>query len=162
MQPRRKPHRLPDEHYHGQICVAFTPCEQHRKPELANDLIHAAMRDRLARAATKHNCTVPIYTVMPDHMHVLMLGADQTSRPKDAMESFKMSAGRWLRYNRPDLKLQHDFHDHIVRWSEGWRSQARYIALNPCRAGLADHPEQYPYTGSIGYDLNDIIGDAFH
>ena len=162
MPPRRKPHRLPDEHYHGQVCVSFTANEVNWKPELANDPIHRALRSSLERAAKTHNCTVPIYTLMPDHMHVLMLGADETSRPKDAMDNFKLLSGRWFYSHRRDLHWHHDFHDHIVRWSEGWRTQARYIALNPCRAGLAEHPEQYPYTGSIGYDLKDIIGDAFH
>ncbi len=161
MHPRRKPHRLPEEAYHGPVCVSFTACEAHRKPLLANDIIHAALHERLARAASKHLCTVPIYTLMPDHLHVLVLGTDETSRPKDAMDSFKMSSGRWFRYNRPDLSFQHDFHDHIVRRHEGWASKARYIARNPWRAGLVGGERQWPYTGTIGYNLDDVLEEAF-
>ena len=64
MRPiREKPHRLPDVFYHGQKCVAFTACESEnlRQPLLANDAIHAMVRETLATAANLHRCTVPVY-----------------------------------------------------------------------------------------------------
>jgi putative transposase len=148
--------------YHGQICVAFTANEHRRQPLLAEPQIHVALRSCLQRAAEKHGCTVPIYTIMPNHMHILMLGADDTSRPKDAMDTFKSLSGRWFYTHRRDLHWAHDFYDHIVRYNEGWRAQARYIALNPVRAKLVEHPEQWPFTGAIGYDTDDILREAFH
>jgi REP element-mobilizing transposase RayT len=98
---------------------------------------------------------------MPDHLHVVILGLDRTSRVKRAMEAFKESSGTWLKYNRPNVEWQDDFYDEIVRGSKGWAQQIRYVALNPVRAGLAEHIHAYPFTGSIGCDLDESCSTRF-
>lgn len=158
---REKPHRLPDIHYVGRKCVAFTACELNRKPLLANDAIHAMVRETLSNAAKQYGCTVPVYCLMPDHLHVLLYGQTATSRAKDAMIRFKRDSGMWLEEHRPDLEWQEDFYDHIVRRSEGWETQARYFALNPVRKGLAEDIFAWPYTGSVGYDRDEVLLDAW-
>ena len=162
MRPiREKPHRLPDAYYVGQKCVAFTACENRRQRRLANDEIHAMVRDTLANATTMHGCTVPVYCLMPDHLRVLLYGTTPQSRAKDAMIRFKRDSGMWLAANRPDLEWQEDFYDHIIRRSEGWEVQARYAALNPVRARFAEDIFAWPYTGSIGYDRDEVLLDAW-
>ena len=158
---REKPHRLPDVHYHGRKCVAFTAVEAKRRPRFATPEIHDAVREALLSAGERHGCLVPIYTLMPDHLHVLFLGRDEHSRAKAAMDRFKWEFGIWLGQNRPDLDLQKDYYDHIVRRSQGWEGQARYLALNPVRKGLASDVFGWPYTGSIGYDLQEVLLDAW-
>ena len=98
---------------------------------------------------------------MPDHLHVLLYGTTPQSRAKDAMIRFKRDSGMWLAANRPDLEWQEDFYDHIIRRSEGWEVQARYAALNPVRARLAEDIFAWPYTGSIGYDRDEVLLDAW-
>lgn len=78
-----------------------------------------------------------------------------------AMERFKQKSGEWLAVRHPELAWQKDFYDHIVRAKEGYEAKARYIALNPVRAGLATDVYGYPFTGSIGYELREIIEDAW-
>ncbi len=89
----------------------------------------------------------------------MIQGTGQHSRPKQAMDEFKETTGLWLSRNRPDLAWQKDYHDHIVRRSEDWRRHAFYILNNPVRADLAVDPYEYPYTGSIGYDLQEMLAD---
>jgi putative transposase len=161
MQPRRRPHRLPQDRYLGRVCVAFTACEKNRRSGFAAPEVHVAFRECLERAALSHACTVPIYTLMPDHMHMLLLGDSEASRPYIAMCDFKILSGRWLHRRMPHLHWQHDFYDHVVRWSEGWRVQAKYIALNPVRSGLAADAADWPYTGAIGHPIEEILNDAF-
>lgn len=158
---RERPHRLPDVMYHGQKCVAFTACEIHRRPQLTSDVIHDMVRESLAAAADQFGCTVPVYCLMPDHLHLLHCGQTPQSRAKDAMVRFKRDSGIWFAEHRPELEWQKDFYDHIVRRSEGWESQARYLALNPVRAGLATDIFEWPYTGSIGYERDEVLLDAW-
>ena len=115
----------------------------------------------LASATAMYECLVPIYTFMPDHLHVLVTGTTDGADSLAAMEKFKDLSGWWLYRHRPKLKWQKDFYDHSVRYHEGWETQARYIALNPVRRGLAKDGASWPFTGSIGYDVKDILGDAF-
>ena len=158
---REKPHRLPDVFYHGQKRVAFTACENRPQPLLANDAIHAMVCETLADAAARHGCTVPMYCLMPGHLHVLLYGTSPQSHAKNALEGFKWASSMLLAANRPDLEWQEDFYDHIVRRSEGWEVQARYAALNPVRIGLANDIFAWPYTGSIGYDREEVLLDAW-
>ena len=97
---------------------------------------------------------------MPDHLHVLLLGETDASDSKRSVDRFKASSGWWLYRHRPEIHWQKDYWDHVVRTYEGWEAQARYISGNPVRAGFIDDPLEWPYTGSIGYDVRETILDA--
>jgi REP element-mobilizing transposase RayT len=110
-------------------------------------------------AAVRHKCKVPVFTLMPDHMHALVVGETESSDTLAMMRSFKIRTGIWLKAHGMPFRWQKDFDDHVVRFDEGWRQQARYIALNPVRKGWVEFPEDWPHTASIGYELGDILGD---
>ncbi|MGV3616638.1 MAG: transposase [Fimbriimonas sp.] len=97
---------------------------------------------------------------MPDHLHMIVSGMTDGAAPKRAMEAFKRDSGMWLARHRPDLRWQWNFHDRILRRKE-IAAACRYIALNPVRAGLAEDIHAWPFTGSIGFDLNEVLLDAF-
>ncbi|AIE86059.1 hypothetical protein OP10G_2691 [Fimbriimonas ginsengisoli Gsoil 348] len=40
-----------------------------------------------------------------------------------------------------------------------WKRHAFYILQNPIRAGLVADPYEYPFTGSIGYELAQMLLD---
>ena len=54
---------------------------------------------------------------------------------------------------------QSDFYDHIFRRDESFANQIRYIANNPVRRGLVENWEHYPCTGSIGFNLKELLSD---
>ncbi len=162
MEPvRARKHRLPESAYRGKKCVAITAVEIQRRPILSNDQIHNAVRDCLSSACSRFNCLVPIYCIMPDHLHVLILGEAEASEPKKAIERFKWEIGSWFVNHQNPARFQKDFYDHIVRRSEGWESQARYIALNPVRRQLVMDIVSWPYTGSIGFDLEEFLLESW-
>lgn len=96
---------------------------------------------------------------MPDHLHVLILGTLEESRPKEAMDLFKGRTGSWLAEHHPGVRWQKNYYDHVIRGKDDWRSHAAYVMLNPVRAGLVGDPFDYPFTGSIGCNLLDVFWD---
>jgi len=141
--------------------VAFTACVEERKQIFNEVEIMSAFLPLLGKSAQQFGCAVPLYTFMPDHFHVLMIGELPGSDLKGAMDKFKTLSGRWFYRYRLELHWQKGYWDHVVREFEGWRSQARYIAANPCRAGLSRDVFDWPYTGSICSDLNEVLLDVF-
>jgi len=156
---RAKKHRLPDAAYYGQRTVSITACTEHRKPFLVEPEIFAAMMATLREVTQKYRCLVPVYCFMPDHVHMLVQGRETTSRPKQAVDDFKGISGLWLEVNQPQYEWQEGYYDHILRSDDDWRRQAFYIFQNPVRKGLIIDPYEYPFTGSIGYDLQTLFAD---
>lgn len=155
----RRPHRLPDEAYVGRRVVSFTACERDRRPLLANPAVFKMVGECLAEGCRRHLCTVPVYVVMPDHLHAMVLGSEDASDSRRAMIEFKRLSGIAMRH-RFEARWQEGFHDAVV-WRGQWGTKARYIAQNPYRAGLVSPDEVWPYTGAVGHDLQEVLLDAF-
>jgi len=157
---REKPHRLSREHYRGDVNVVFTVCVA-RKVELFTDnevvFVFVAL---LTKSVKKYGCIVPVYCFMPDHIHLLVSGQSESSDAWAAVVLFKQETGFWLGKHRPEIRWQKDFFDHIIRREEDLGAQVRYIAGNPVRKGLVRDWREYPFTGAVGVDLNDIVGSA--
>ncbi len=93
---------------------------------------------------------------MPDHVHIMFKGQGESSDALAAMSKFKLLSGLWM--CRKKLSgWQKNFYDHGLRGHEDWRNHVRYIANNPVRRGLVIEALTYPYTGSIGCELAEIL-----
>ena len=57
----------------------------------------------------------------------------------------------------PGVHWQKGFYDNILRSKETLATQVRYIAENPVREGLVTEWSSYPYTGSLGFDLQGVV-----
>lgn len=134
----------------------FTPHSKYARRGLSRPQTVERMVEFLARAVELNDCVVPVYCFMPDHAHLMIKGLEESSDTLAAMTKFKTLSGTWLHGKRLP-KWQANFYDHVVRYGEDWRIQARYIAENPVRAGLASDWTRYPFTGAIGCDLQDIV-----
>lgn len=91
------------------------------------------------------------FVIMPDHLHVLLTPAGDTSLEK----AVQMIKGRAAHRIRKELPFgfpvwQPGFHDRWIRTSEEFRSRLDYIAKNPVTARLAESVCEYPYSSSIG------------
>lgn len=94
---------------------------------------------------------------MPDHLHLILRGLTDDSDTWAAMTAFKLQSGLLLKRSGKGLHWQKDFYDHVIRTGEDARSQARYIAANPCRAALVEYWQEWPYTGSIDESVEDWL-----
>jgi len=89
-----------------------------------------------------------------------MRGSTPHSDVKPAMDHFKTHSGRWFNRQKLGCHWQESYWDHIISPDRDWKEQVNYIAHNPVRAGLVADFRLWPYTGSIGHDLSEILVEA--
>ncbi|WP_445393988.1 REP-associated tyrosine transposase [Stenotrophomonas maltophilia] len=88
------------------------------------------------------------WVIMPDHLHWLM--ELRTGTLAGCMQILKSRSGRSIA-TRVDANVpiwQPGYYDHALHSDECLHTQARYIAANPVRAGLATRIAEYPYAWS--------------
>ena len=157
MKVKERRHRLPREFYKGEISVAFTLCLNKNiqgfiKPEIVS--IFTAI---LSSAASKTDCIVPVYCFMPDHQHLIVSGMHNNSDIWKTVVIYKQKTGFWMSTNKTEVKWQKDFYDHILKRHEDIAVQVRYILDNPIRKGLVSSWQEYPFKGSIGCNMEDVL-----
>lgn len=152
-----RPPRLDRSKYLGEISVACVACVDGRYPVFVDqDEFVLACVAKLRDLAAQFKVNVPIFCFMPDHIHILIQGYDGDSDALTCMERFRQYLGFEV-YKRKLPPFQPGFYDHIIRASEDWRNQARYIAFNPVRGGLVESWTSYRYVGSLHGDVRDLF-----
>jgi REP element-mobilizing transposase RayT len=94
--------------------------------------------------------TLLAWVLMPDHWHGLVELGEDESLP-DLMRAFKANVSRRLRVHWPELGpvWGKSFHDRALRHEEDAIALARYIVLNPVRAGLVCKIGDYPFWNAV-------------
>lgn len=100
-------------------------------------------------ACARYELSCPIYTLMPDHWHLVWLGlaeaSDQLNATAFLRKNIKLALG--------PAQLQDRAHDHVLRDHERERdafmATCHYIRENPVRAKLAEAWTQWAFTGAM-------------
>jgi len=132
----------------------------------ANDWLlpefHAAFRELMLHTAVREQLLCPIYTLMPDHAHVIWMGTSSESDQRNASVFLR----KHLEPKLAPRRWQRQPHDHVLRDEERKRgafaATCHYIAENPVRAGLVKDAAAWNYTGCVvpGYpDLHPLKDD---
>ncbi|MBN0987758.1 MULTISPECIES: REP-associated tyrosine transposase [Amphritea] len=130
----------------GQIyLVTFVTLQ--RKPVFKDFELGRLFVDVLRRES-EHSETLA-FVVMPDHVHWLVqLKSKLLSR---TVQSVKSVSSRKIKSqiisNGP--VWQDGFHDHAVRNGDDLASIARYLVMNPVRAGLVSSVKEYPLWDAV-------------
>jgi REP element-mobilizing transposase RayT len=95
---------------------------------------------------------------MPEHLHILIKGTKESSDTWRVITQFKQRTGYWLS-KHTTADWQKNFFDRILRSDDALSTQVWYIVNNPVRRGLVEKWEDYPYTGSIGFELKQLLSD---
>lgn len=153
-QPRR-PHeylrRLSPECYCGRAYVHWTMTVEARCTGWLDDRAHALWREVLLHVAHRYALAVPVYCLMPDHAHVLLMGLSEVSDQRHAVAFLR-------RYTAPmfavvEVAWQKQAFDHVLREQEREREAfaavVAYILANPVQAGLCAEAGLWPYSGSV-------------
>lgn len=98
------------------------------------------------------------FVVMPDHFHVLLTPAQDTTLERavqliEGSTSYRIR--RELSHRWP--VWQPGFYDHRIRDLLDWQKHVRYIEQNPTKRKLVLHPADYPYSSASNRDQLDPL-----
>jgi putative transposase len=145
----RKNIRLPAADYLGRREYFFTLCFHNRRHLGQNTRIAQWLIARLRQHANKRNFFVHAYCIMPDHMHLLAVGAKDDSNAVAFIESFKQETAHGFSKRTHRRLWQFKYYDHILRYRDSTEGVAWYIWMNPVRKGICRAPAEYPFLGSF-------------
>lgn len=150
--------RLAPEYYRGRAFVHWTLTLEHRTTGWLTPAFHQQWRLLLLHACHRYSLVCPAYVLMPDHMHLLWLGLDETCSDQRVAIGFLRQQ---LRAYLAPADWQRQTFDHVLREPErergAFQTVAHYILENPVRAGLVARWQDFAFTGCCvaGYpDLN--------
>jgi putative transposase len=146
---RRTNIRLPAERYVGRRLYFVTLCFHNRRRFGANPRIARWIIARLRKHAAACEFFVHAYCIMPDHVHMLVGGAVESSNMLKFVMSFKQETSLEFAARTHHPLWQFKYYDHILRGRDSADRVAWYIWSNPVRKGLCDTPAAYPFLGSF-------------
>jgi putative transposase len=127
----------------------ITACAHQRNPVLNNAPVHAAFQD-FAQLAASRGVFVGNYVLMPDHLHLFAAFSPDAMLVSPWIKSMKNFLSKTLREQGvPAPHWQKGFFDHVLRSEDSYIEKWNYVACNPVRAGLVEHPEEWPFRGEI-------------
>ena len=102
---------------------------------------------KLTATAAKNSVTFVAYVLMPNHYHLLLIQQSGGSIP-DMMEALGTSTAKRFnaKYGHVGHLFQGPYRYALVTTTVGIAEVARYIHLNPVRAGLAKLPEEWEWS----------------
>ncbi len=129
--------------------VFWTHTIEERTTGWLNERFHGAFREVLIHACARYEVACPIYTLMPDHWHLVWMGLRDWSDQRLATRFLREHLAEKLR----PAQLQDRAHDHVAREEERKRgvfgAMCEYVRENPVRAGLVEGWEMWPYSGAV-------------
>jgi putative transposase len=137
---RRRPvHTAIRDRFNTATIVFLTVCTKDRRPVLANDVAHTALREAWQLHPTWF---VGRYVIMPDHVHLFCSPTTSLGSPLSAWVKFWKS--NFARQTEQVGAWQRDFWDTQLRRGENYETKWRYVLQNPVRAGLVAALEDWP------------------
>jgi len=152
-----KKHRLNRDRYIGHIRVSFTLCIKGRSKIFIESNIVDIFNNILKYELEKQRVSNWIYLYMPDHLHLILEGKEESSDLWRSVVSFKQKTGYWLSKNKTAIRWQKDFYDYIHRKDDDLKKHIRYVLENPIRKKIVVNWDEYKFKGSLDYKLSDII-----
>jgi REP element-mobilizing transposase RayT len=100
----------------------------------------------LASTVARYHVLCHAYCLMGNHYHALLETPEGNLSRAMRQLNGVYGQGFSRRHERPGHVLQGRFHAQVVDRDTYLREVCRYIVLNPVRASLVAHPEQWPWS----------------
>jgi REP-associated tyrosine transposase len=128
-----------------------------RVADVADIVVQCILRYRSQGAYLLHE-----FVVMPNHLHLLLTPAENTTLEK-ALQLIKGGSSHEIHGQRGHKMeiWQAGFHDWTVRDAADYEARASYIRLNPVAARLVERPEQWAYGSASGRFSLDAAPEFF-
>ena len=123
-----------------------------KEPYFKNHKYAEVFTDLVKKTSEEKNNRLYAYCVMPDHIHILV----ESSGDCSITEYIRLVKGRFsahCRKARWDIRLQRSFYDHLLRKEEDIEEVSKYIIGNPVRAGIEYSYGNYPFAGSLVFNI---------
>ncbi len=136
----------------GQIYL-LTTVTQHRAPLFANWRTAALVCRQLHEPHLWRDAQLLCWVLMPDHLHVIVaLGAGESL--SKLMQRVKALTSAAAKLGGTESSSQArvwmpGFHDRALRREEDLLAVARYVVMNPVRAGLVRRVGDYPFWDAV-------------
>ncbi|TLS67497.1 transposase [Mariprofundus erugo] len=137
------------------------------------DAIFAADEDyqfyleKLAMVCERFDCQLHAYVLMPNHVHLLM-----TPNTGNGIGKVMQSLGRYYvqyfnrQYQRTGTLWEGRYRSTVLDSEAYLMACSRYIELNPVRAGMVEHPGEYPWSSyeynAQGYESDLVTAHALY
>ena len=143
--------------YTGKQAYFLTFCTHERRPLFTNPEAVSLVGMQFLRAAGERQFEMTAYCFMPDHVHMLVHGLDDSSDCKGFIKSAKQYSGfHFKRCHLQQLWQRYGF-ERVMRDEGEVAFTVGYIVANPVRAGLVEHPSNYPHLGSQRYTVSELL-----
>lgn len=108
--------------------------------------------DWLTEYAAKAGCSVHAYVLMTNHVH-LLLSSNSASGLGDLMKALGQRYVQYFNrtYRRSGTLWEGRFRSCLLHDEAYFLACQRYIELNPVRAGMVEHPADYPWSSARGH-----------
>jgi putative transposase len=117
----------------------------------------ALVRTQIERASVDQGIAITAYCFMPDHVHLLVEGQSEGSDCREFISRAKQYSGFHYQTTFGQRLWQRYGYERTLRSEEAAVSVARYILENPVRAGLVERIDQYAFSGSSVYTIEQIL-----
>lgn len=154
---RRKNIRLPASSYLGHQWYFLTMCTEGRAIRFDDRFLVERLLGLLAKVCGTQDFVVPAYCFMPDHLHLLVTGTNDSSDMLRFSKDFKQRSAYSYKQQTGARLWQKKSYDHILRKDESWQCVVWYIWMNPVRKDLCQRPEDWPYSGSFTMDWRKLL-----
>ena len=155
-----RPGRLPGFQYLGFNSYFLTICTDHRLRAFDDLEFGRWAIDQLLMQARARSFAVIAYCLMPDHVHLLVRGQAVTSDLRSFILSWNTRTAFAWRQRYGGRLWQSGYFDRVLREDDHPYSVARYILMNPVKAGLAPTPADYALCGTCGVSLAEVLAAA--
>ena len=92
------------------------------------------------------------YVVMANHVHVLITPGVPLAKVMQSLKRFTAREANLMLGLTGQRFWQDESYDRFVRNNDEFHRIARYIEMNPVRAGLVATPDQFPWSSAAGAD----------
>lgn len=123
-----------------------------------NEQDYSVYLDKLQHYANKYSVNIHAYTLMTNHVHILMTPLTETG-VSQLMQSLGRCYVMYINktYKRTGTLWEGRYKSTLVDSEYYFLTVSRYIELNPVRANMVQHPGEYPWTSYHCNALNKHI-----
>lgn len=157
----------------------LTSVAHNRLPVFQTDKIKQIVCDALDEARKNHGILIFAYVIMPDHSHLVTDGKRPDSEilrylngitAKRVLDYLKLNnfANSLAKLRREEAERNHKYslfqhHPNVfeIKGEDTFMQKVNYIHLNPVRAGMVRHPDEYLYSSARQWHGRELDVEPF-